>query len=58
MKFTSTTSVKKLIFQNFKGPLYLIGWSQKYHFWLVFRDFGAVYEKCKFATLVKITQKM
>ena len=53
--FPKKMSVKKTIFQNFNGLVFLTGcW---YFFWHVFKHLETFYEKCSFATLAKIRQK-
>ena len=46
-------SEKKFFFSKFQKPLFLTGWSDGYHFWLVLRYSSVISKKFGFATLVK-----
>ena len=50
--------MKKLLFQNLKGPSFVTWWPCQYHFWPDFRYLSVIYKKCKFSVFIKMGKKL
>ena len=55
---TGKSTEKEHFYQNFKGLLFLTGWSYGYHFWQVMKHLSVLSKKHSFATVVNIRQKL